>query len=162
LLANGATAEAFPDQRAPIIFKASVREGAAPPVIHSTEDKATPARQKGTTLFTVQYSLPLDAFEVKIVNGKSTVQCGAAVIAFNANGTLTARHAQEIIFALNEEAASHPAGRRLPVNVEVQLATGDVYLYLAAWDVLSKRMGSLEIPYHVDVPKQPHDTHVSR
>jgi hypothetical protein len=53
-------------------------------------------------------------------------------------------------------------GKRLPVDVEVQLATGDVYLYLAAWDVSSKRLGSLEIPFHVDAPKPAHDTHASQ
>ncbi len=162
LLASGTTAEELPSQRAPIIFQASVREGTDPSVTSTTEANARPARQKGTAPFTVQYSLPLDAFAIKMVSGKPTVQCAAAVIAFNANGTLTARHAQEITFTLKDEAASRPAGKRLPVNVEVQLAAGDVYLYLAAWDVSSKRLGSLEIPYHVDAPKRPHETHASQ
>ncbi|HEX4582805.1 MAG TPA: VWA domain-containing protein [Acidobacteriaceae bacterium] len=162
LLARGATAEELPNEHAPIIFQASVREGADHSVIHTAEANARPARQKRTAPFTVQYSLPLDAFEIKMISGKPTVQCGAVVIALNANGTVTARHAQEITFTLKEEAASHPAGKRLPVDVEVQLATGDVYLYLAAWDVSSKRLGSLEIPFHVDAPKPAHDTHASQ
>jgi hypothetical protein len=46
--------------------------------------------------------------------------------------------------------------------VEVDLSRGDAYLYVAAWDMTSKRLGSLEIPYHVDLPKHSHDTNASR
>jgi hypothetical protein len=81
------------------------------------------------------------------------VKCGTVVIAFNSNGTIIAHHAQEITFTLTDEAARQPAGKVLPVDVDVDLSRGDAYLYVAAWDVTSKRLGTLEIPYHADLAK---------
>jgi hypothetical protein len=78
---------------------------------------ASPERRgKGASPFTVWYSLPLDAFAMARVEGKWTVQCGAAVIAFNNNGTMIAHRAQQVTFALKDDAAAHPAGKLLPVN----------------------------------------------
>jgi hypothetical protein len=81
------------------------------------------------------------------------------VIAFNSNGTIIAHHAEEITFTLKDEAAREPAGKVLPVDVEVDLARGDAYLYVAAWDVTSKPLGTLEIPYHADLAKTAQSSH---
>jgi hypothetical protein len=95
-------------------------------------------------------------------NGKSSVDCGAAVIAFNDKGTMVGNHAQEIAFTLKSDAATHPTGKRLPFSVEIDLPKGDVYLYVAAWDLTSKRLGTLEIPYHVESLKKAKDAQASR
>jgi VWFA-related protein len=94
LLASGETAKDLPTRSMPIIFQASVHEGAAPLPISSTDSTASPGRTKKTAPFTVQYSLPLDAFAIASEHGKWMVKCGAAVIAFNANGTIIAHHAE--------------------------------------------------------------------
>jgi hypothetical protein len=78
------------------------------------------------------------------------------------NGTIIAYHAEEITFTLKDEAARQPAGKLLPVDVEVDLSRGDAYLYVAAWDVTTKRLGTLEIPYHADVPKTIQGLHASK
>jgi hypothetical protein len=130
--------------------------------VSSTGTSENLARPKKTAPFTVQYSLPLDAFAMESVNRKQTVKCGAAVIAFNANGTIIAHHAEEITFTLSDEAARQPAGKVLPVNVEVDLSLGDAYLYVAAWDMTSKRLGTLEIPYHAEAPQAAPGSHPSK
>ena len=162
LLANGETAKDLPTSCEPIIFQASVREGAVAPPPGSTAGVQSEKQRKGTAPFTVQYALPLDAFEVRSVNGKPTVQCGAAVIAFNGNGTIIARRAQAATFTLKEDAAARPAGKLLSVDLEVDLSKGNVYLYVAAWDITSKRVGTLEIPYQVDAMKGPQDAHTAK
>jgi VWFA-related protein len=159
LLAGGETAQVQPTSNEPIIFQASVKEGAvvSPP---STEGNNTPPKiRKGTAPFAVHYVLPLDAFQMTTASGKSTVDCVAAVIAFNDKGTVVAHHAQEIAFTLKGDAAAHPAGRLLPLDIEIDLPKGDVYLYVAAWDLTSKRLGTLEIPYHVESSKKTKDAH---
>ena len=145
LMANGETAKDLPSRNAPIIFQASVHQGAVVPPPGAPPEK----QAKGTTAFTVQYSLPLDAFEIRSLDGKSTVQCGAAVVAFNDNGTMIAHRGQEVTFTLTEGAAAHPAGKRLPLDMEIDLSKGNVYLFVAAWDITSRRLGTLEIPYQV-------------
>jgi VWFA-related protein len=162
LLAGGETAKDLPTRSMPIIFQASVQEGAAPLPVSSTGTSERPTQAKKTAPFTVHYSLPLDSFAIASEHGKSTVKCGAVVIAFNSNGTIIAHHAEEITFTLKDEAARQPAGKVLPVDVEVDLSRGDAYLYVAAWDVTSKRLGTLEIPYHADSAKTAQSSHASK
>ncbi len=162
LLPTGETAKDLPATSMPIIFQASVHEGATPLPVGSTGSSKRLARSKKTAPFTVQYSLPLDAFALSSENGRWTVKCGAAVIAFNSNGTIIAHHAEEITFTLKDEAARQPAGKVLPVDVEVDLSRGDAYLYVAAWDMTSKRLGTLEIPYHADLAKTAQGSHASK
>jgi VWFA-related protein len=162
LLPTGETAKDLPATSMPIIFQASVQMGAAPLSVGSTGSSKRLARSKKTAPFTVQYSLPLDAFALSSENGRWEVKCGAAVMAFNGNGTMIAHRVEEITFRLKDEAALQPAGELLPVDVEVDLSRGDAFLYVVAWDMTSKRFGTLEIPYHADLPKQPHDTQASR
>jgi VWFA-related protein len=162
LLAGGETAKDLPTRSMPIIFEASVQEGAAPLPVSSTGTSERPTQAKKTAPFTVHYSLPLDSFAIASEHGKSTVKCGAVVIAFNSNGTIIAHHAEEITFTLKDEAARQPAGKVLPVDVEVDLSRGDAYLYVAAWDVTSKRLGTLEIPYHADSAKTAQSSHASK
>jgi VWFA-related protein len=159
LLAGGETAKDLPTRIMPIIFQASVQEGAAPLPVNLTGNIERPKQPKKTAPFTVHYSLPLDAFTIASEHGKSTVKCGTVVIAFNSNGTIIAHHAEEITFTLKDEAAREPAGKVLPVDVEVDLARGDAYLYVAAWDVTSKPLGTLEIPYHADLAKTAQSSH---
>jgi VWFA-related protein len=162
LLAGGETAKDLPTRSMPIIFQASVQEGAAPLPVSSKGTSERPTQAKKTAPFTVHYSLPLDSFAIASEHGKSTVKCGAVVIAFNSNGTIIAHHAEEITFTLKDEAARQPAGKVLPVDVEVDLSRGDAYLYVAAWDVTSKRLGTLEIPYHADLAKTAQGSHASK
>lgn len=137
LLAAGNTVQEPPSAHQPIIFEASVTSSA--PV----------GRGKSLPL-TVHYSLPLDAFAMKTVNGKATVLCGAAVYVLNANGTQVGQRAEQVTFTLKESAAGDPARRRLPIDLTLAPQKGDVYLLIAAWDLGGgQRMGTLEIPYRV-------------
>ncbi len=148
LLAHGKTANELPTARMPIVFQASVHYGTAPRSDGVGRIQAGKPR-RGAKPFTVEYSLPLDAFAIESVGGKPTVECGTAVIAFNDDGTVIAHQGQEVTLTLKADAAAHPAGKVLPISLEVDLPKGNSYLYVAAWDITSKRLGTLEIPYRV-------------
>jgi VWFA-related protein len=140
LVAGGGQVQEPPSAHQPIIFEASVTSSSAP-----GKGKALP--------LTVHYSLPLDAFAMKTVEGKSTVVCEAAVYVLNANGTQVGQRAEQVTFTLKDTAPSNPAGRRLPVDLTLSPLKGDVYLLIAAWDLGGgQRMGMLEIPYRVPKP----------
>ena len=164
LLANGETAKNLPNSTAPIIFQARVVQERARTVSSGAiaDSAKTKPPRKGVASLVVRYLLPLDAFEMTDVDGKQTVQCAAAVLAFNDNGTVIAHRAQEITFTLKDEAAADPVGRLLPVDVDIDLSQGDVYLLVAAWDMKSKRVGTVEIPYHADRPKPPPEARDSK
>ena len=162
LLAGGETTKDPLTRNMPIIFQASVQEGAAPLPVSSTGNSEKQRQPKKTAPFTVHYTLPLDAFAIGSDHGKWTVRCGALVIAFNSNGTIIAHHAEEVTFTLKDEAVRQPAGKVLPVDVEIDLSRGDAYLYVGAWDMTSKRLGTLEIPYHADLAKTAQASNASK
>jgi hypothetical protein len=93
LRTNGAT-EITSTTRAPIIFEAQIHAGtptnASPHTHHSPP--------KGTSPYTVESSLPLDAFSRKNVDGKWKVECGAEIIALNSDGSLIAHESKNITF----------------------------------------------------------------
>jgi hypothetical protein len=142
------------------IFEAQIHDGAP------TDSASVHTPRKGTSPYTVESSLPLDAFNIKNEDGKWKVECGAEIIALNSDGSLITHESKNVTFTLRDEAARHPAGQELPLEEEVDLAKGDVYIdiyiYVAIFDMGSKRLGALEIPYHVDSPKHLNDSHASK
>lgn len=138
VVAGGSTVQVPPSAHQPIIFEASV----------TTSGPAV--KSKSSLPLTVHYSLPLDAFAVKDVDGKPTVRCGVAVYAFNGNGTLVGKRAEQVAFTLKPAAASDPAGRTLPLDVTLDSQKGNVYLMIATWDLGGgQRVGTVQIPYRV-------------
>jgi VWFA-related protein len=158
-LGAGGTTELTSISRAPIVFEAQIHPGAP---TNSASAHAHSAPRKGTLPYTVESSLPLDAFNIKSIDGKWKVDCGAEIMAFNSDGALISHQAKIITFTLRDEAARHPAGQELPLEEEIDLAKGDVYVYVAVFDRGSERLGALEIPYHVDAPKRSQNTPASK
>jgi len=147
LRADGNT-EVITTTRAPIVFEAQIHPGIPTEVI--SRPPATHAPRKGTRPYTVEASLPLDAFEIKRIDGKLRVDCGAEIAVLNSDGTLISHYTKFITFTVRDEAAQHPVGQELPLEEEIDLARGDVFVYVFVFDRASKRNGALEIPYHAD------------
>lgn len=147
----GGTTEVMSTDRRPIIFEARIYPGMPTnsPSLHPQH-----AVHRGAMPYTVESSLPLDAFTIRNVDGKWKANCGLEMIALNNNGSVVAQVSKNITFTLRDEAARHPAGQELPLEEEIDLPKGDVYIYIAIADTGSRRLGALEIPYHVAAPKQ--------
>lgn len=155
-LRSGGLTEVTSTNRTPITFQAQIYPGGP------TNSAGTHPLRKGTFAYTVESSLPLDEFSIKSVNGKWKMVCGVEIIALNSGGSVISRVTKDITFTLRDEAALHPAGENVPLEEEIDLAKGDVYVYVAVFDKGSKRLGALEIPYHVDAPKRLQDTRASK
>lgn len=155
LLASGAKKDELPTNGEPIVFQASVLAGAISAADLGTGAAASEKKApRGTSPFTVRYLLPLKDFQIDNVNGEWNVECGAAVLAFNENGTLLTKKAQQVTFEISDGAARQPAGDQLQVKEAIDLGKGDVYLFLAVWDTRTHRLGTLEIPYQVSPPSK--------
>ena len=158
LRSNGDTLTA-PDQRSvPIIFQVHVAPASQQPA-SSTGTAATSnlkAPKKGTTPYSIHYSLPAADFTLKTVHGKPEVEIGVAVFAFNDAGSAETRLADKLTFAINEDNLRLHPKALIPVDQQINLHKGQKYLYLAVWDMTSGRLGTLQIPLKV-VPesKQP-------
>ncbi len=141
---------------APIIFRARVvptsELASAPPVAGS----AAPAKLKrGTTPYSVRYAVPVDAVTVTPVAGAKTVKLLVAAFAFSPTGTILERHVERFTLAINEESFRAYPHAELPLNQNLQLGKGDVYLFLAIVDEVTGRTGELQIAMQVPAaPKQ--------
>jgi VWFA-related protein len=137
----------------PIIFQVDVLPDAGLPPEKAKADVSVPfdpAKQKsGTIAYSIRYAVPLDAFTVRTVNGKSQVSLGIAAMAFNQSGSAAAQSADEVEFFLRDNRTSIPPNTLVSVRQQVSLPRGDDSLYCAVWDRTSHRIGTIRLPLKV-------------
>ncbi len=157
LMENGVKVEVLPQLRSmPIIFEATAMptsEAAltALPPPSATTPPQPPLKplKKGDTRYSVRYSLPVDALVVQNADGKMQVTFGIAAIAFDRDGQSIARQGERATMTLNKDSLrEHPDGRII-IDQLIDLPKGDDYLYLAAWDATSGRLGTLQVALNV-------------
>jgi VWFA-related protein len=158
LMGNGQKVEVFqPLSSAPIVFEANATPIHDPalatlprPSVARPPSPLPPVR-KGRTRYLIRYSLPVDALTQQDIDGKKIVIFGIAAIAFNRDGETIVRDSERATMTLNQRSLTeHPDGR-IRIDKLIDLQTGDDYLYLAVWDVTSRRLGTLQIA--LNVPK---------
>lgn len=141
-------------RNAPIIFQARVVASADPSLASLPKAAAstpTDPVKKGETPFLVRYSVPASALTLAHVDGKPTITFGIAAFAVNRDGRAVARHGVQVRMTINDESLRQHPDAPVVVDQQLNLNKGDEYLYLAVWDMASRRMGTLQIA--VDVPK---------
>jgi VWFA-related protein len=106
---------------------------------------------KGTTAYSIHYSVPADALTQVTVNGQQRVVLGLVAIAFNDDGVPTAREAQRMTLAVNAEKLKLTPQAPVSVEQNINLGKGTTNLYLAVWDMRSGRLGTLQV--RLDLPK---------
>ncbi len=150
LLAGGKTVQEAPAARsAPIIFSATVQpfaNGLPRPQI--AEPPAA-----GTQRYRIHYTLPATAFQRQssgsAAGQTSELTVGVGVLAMNRNGTPLTRKARQSTFNVNEARLMRAPGTPVEVDQDIDLARGDTFLYLVAWDPTGERIGTLNIPLQV-------------
>jgi len=154
LRAHGETVQG-PDREAePIIFEAHVQPSTAAQLAspaQSTETAHAPERNEAA--YAVHYSGPFDALTLEKVNGETQISVGAAILAFNRYGRLTGSVAQKLTFDLNEEKLKENPTGKFGFDQQINLPKGEDYLYIALWDLINGRLGTLQLPVNVEKPK---------
>jgi hypothetical protein len=143
---------------APILFEAKATPiddpalATLPPPSAALPPRPLPPVKKGRTRYSIRYTLPVGALTQQDIDGKKIVTFGIAAIVFNRDGATIVRDAERAALTLNQKSLSeHPDGR-IGIDKLIDLQTGDDYLYLAVWDVISHRLGTLQIA--MKVPKR--------
>ncbi len=155
VLLSGGETVAKPDIRSePIVFEARVLPSSqAPPPVSNPNAAQAAATQlppkKGTTPYSIHYSLPAGAFTTKSIDGKDRIELGVAVFAFNDEGSATARLADRVILTVNPDKLRQSPNALIPVDQQINLRKGQNFLYFAVWDMTSGRLGTLQIPLQV-------------
>jgi VWFA-related protein len=160
LLLNGETREVTQLNRRPIIFQALVLPASDPSLAdldRPSGSLAPPPRKKGSVLFSIRYTVPLDDFTVKDIDGKHTIVFGVAVIVLNHYGSLVQRNAEKVTMVLTETAFRRSPHRPIVLDQQLNLAKGDQTLSLGVWDTVTGRAGSIQVPVEVSKPSRRQD-----
>lgn len=154
LLADG-TSVNRPDIRSvPIIFQAKIEPASQMSPGWLVVGSSKPAKPKrGTIPYVIRYQLPAKSFATNVINGKTQIVLGVGVIAFNQDGSREDGVADRVSLTVNPENLRRNPGIQIPIDQHIDLHKGQSYLYLAAWDMNSGRVGTLQVPVQVAAPK---------
>jgi VWFA-related protein len=145
LLEKGVTAEQPDIHSAPIIFQAQVLPASGMPV--------TPAK-KGTVPYSVQYSLPLNSFNMLTVDGKQQATIGVAALAFDRNGSAVVKLTQKVLATFSEEKLHVSGEPTFTFEQQIDLKAGENYLYLGVWDMSNGHLGTIQLSVQAVPPKK--------
>ena len=160
LLLNGEKRAVTEPNRSPIIFQALVLPAADPALAdldRPSGSLAPPPRKRGSVLFSVRYTVPLDDFTVKEIDGRHQIVFGVAVIVLDHYGSLVQRNAEKVTMVLTETAFRRSPHRPIVLDQQLNLEKGDQTLSLGVWDTFTGRAGSIQIPVEVSKPSRRQD-----
>ncbi len=141
-----------PDSRTqPILFTVQPLPSTGPTAPHAAVTLAPdPAQSKhGMAAYMLHYTLPLDAFTIQDAGSHPKAELGFAVLVFNDTGNISSRRAQELTLSIRKDKIPLPAGETVTIDQPIALPTGDTSLYCAVWDIVTHRVGTVQIPLEV-------------
>ncbi len=142
LLPNGETKEMKEVRGPSIVFQARILPAS----------KFLPTSgKKGSIPYTIRYTLPLDKFVMRNVDGKRQATMGFATMAFDANGNSTAKLTQQVTATFSQENLSVSGQPVYTFEQSINLKDGENYLYLGVWDVNTGQFGTIQLS--LDAPR---------
>lgn len=147
LRADGSRVEVPNDRSEPIVFRVQV----LPVSTIATTTAASPVK-RGDLRYVVQYAVPArDVTAARVAGADAFYVVGTAVLAFDHDGELAARSLHKVTLRADAQKAESVPNATLEVNETVDLPPGHDYLYLAVWDTMTGRLGTVNA--EVDVKK---------
>ncbi len=139
------------DHSEPIVFNVEVTSAPAttPP------EPGDPPLKRGQMRYVVKYIVPAQevfAAKAKVQGDVGTAEMGAAVWAFNHNGEPVAHNAINVTLAVDEQKAKTAPNPAVIFTQTINLPRGWNYLYLALWDAMTGRIGTLDAEVEVKKP----------
>lgn len=152
LLRPGGNKVEVPNEHSePIVFNVEV---ASAPAATAPAPGDSPLK-RGQMRYVVKYVVPareVFAAKAKTQGDVGTAELGAAVWAFNHDGEPVARNAINVTLAVDERKATTAANPVVVFTQMVNLPKGRNYLYLALWNALTGRIGTLDAEVEVKKP----------
>lgn len=139
------------DRSEPIIFNVEVipAPAAAPPT------PGDPPLKRGQLRYVVRYYVPAEevfAANARAHGGVGVADLGAALWAFSQDGEPVARNAISVTLDVDERKASTVTNPAVIFTQPISLPRGRSYLYLAVWDAVTGRIGTLNAEVEVKKP----------
>jgi VWFA-related protein len=154
LTAKGTTKQVLDNQSEPITFTAQVAE--ISPLAQNAAVRAGQIRppKPGEVQYAIVYQVPASALTPRSVeaNHRGTYVIGSGVLVFDQYGSLVKRQGQTLTMTADErEIRAKPDGE-MRFDEEVDLPSGEDYLYLVVWDATTGRVGTMNVPLDVKKP----------
>jgi VWFA-related protein len=149
LTSNGEKLQRPGNYDQPIIFHAEVQPSSSVPV---SEDTPIPPEKKNETSYTIRYIVPAADFVKQIIPGGQSVEIGAGLVAFNQYGRPVGKISQKFTLSFNGDKLSklsNTPNSYLYFDQQFTLPKGQDYLFVAVWDTLGGRIGTIQIPVNV-------------
>jgi len=138
----------------PIVFQARVLPSTDPeahPAPHVSGPK--PKSVHGGIPYSIQYTVPAPDLSLSSVDGHASFKVILAAFVFNQYGTVVDRRVQRFTVSVNlAQLQEHPSVG-VPLDQQLLLTSGPLYLLLAVVDESSGRSGNVQIA--LDVPSRP-------
>jgi VWFA-related protein len=139
------------DRSEPIVFNVEITSApaTAPPA------PGDPPLKRGQMRYVVKYDVPAQevfAPKAKVQGDVGTAKLGAAVWAFNHDGEPVARNAMNVTLAVDEQKARTVPKAAVIFTQTINLPQGRNYLYLALWDAMTGRIGTVDAEVEVKKP----------
>ena len=151
LQADGQTRTLPGSSGEPIIFTATVElaSGSAPDAGAVPIALSSAPPKRGEIPYAIRYTLPAASLSLQQADGKTQVQLGTGVIAFNQLGRPLAHVALGFTIGINEEKLRENPGGVVDFSQVINLPKGEDYLFIAVWDSATRRVGTLQVPLQV-------------
>ena len=148
---GGKKVEVPNDHSEPIVFNVEISSAPATAPLAPGD----PAVKRGRMRYVVKYEVPpqeVFAAKEKLDGDVGTAELGAAVWAFNHDGEPVARNAINVTLAVDERKAKTVSNPAVIFTQIVDLPRGWNYLYLAVWDAMTLRIGTVNAQVEVKKP----------
>jgi len=147
LRADGTSASG-PDIRSePIIFQLKITPSTETEAVMPGTLSPAARPKKNEREYTLHYTLPIDSFQQQQVNGAPHITVGAGVLAFNSNGRLVAKSAQQA--KLDFDPQKIKTAKAFGYDQRINLPKGQGFVFVAVWDGMTGRVGTMEVPVEV-------------
>jgi hypothetical protein len=133
----------------PIIFQAEVQPSSS---VSLPENTPTVPEKKNETIYNIRYTVPAADFVQQNIPCGQRVQIGAGIAAFNQYGRPVGHISQKFTLSFDGDKLSKAPNGNIYFDQQFSLPKGQDYLFVAVWDTISGRLGTVQIP--VDVAKR--------
>jgi VWFA-related protein len=146
LTSNGEKLQRPGNYDQPIIFQAEVQPSSS---VSLPENTPTISEKKNETIYNIRYTVPAADFVQQNIPGGQRVQIGAGVVAFNQYGRPVGHVSQKFTLSFDGDKLSKTPNTKIYFDQQFSIPKGQDYLFVAVWDTIGGRLGTIQIPVNV-------------
>jgi hypothetical protein len=146
LTSNGEKLQRPGNYDQPIIFQAEVQPSSS---VSHPENTPTISEKKNEMIYNIRYTVPAADFVQQNIPGGQRVQIGAGVVAFNQYGRPVGHVSQKFTLSFDGDKLSKGPNGKIYFDQQFSIPKGQDYLFVAVWDTLGGRLGTVQVPLNV-------------